>query len=431
MKNQDPTKPKKPVYQFNLTNLETEAFHALEAWNKLDNPESRTLLFTTIRDLTYAILCVGEYSSKYSINPDEIAYEYALYLFERLVLGTFKPTYNDRFPFQKYISINLKHVIITKNKDKNWHELIVDLEYLLNLENNGMMDFGGSEENNDSRIDKQALAKKLHKSLRIYYTRDEINRLLPMTIGLLDLESKQFYSENFPTDLKDFMVVLVCISKRIITTHNVNMLPHDMMVKEFKKVVSSSVRSTVFLSAVVNSEFFPKELLLSLDIDSLYRLVAVSGGQNFRVPTKKELDALIGSVVTVSKVIMEGKTIDQSLGETKKDLELMFPTRIRGTNIEAYISKILEVHSIFGEDPNSDPMVINLITAIKSIDKMMEHIVKNAKNESPETILQYYKEISTTFKILTDGLVKISTMAIASKTEEKENASGKDNPTPT
>lgn len=417
-------KDPKSSYQFDLTELETVAFNALVTWKTdMESAETRTQLFTAIRNLTHAILCVGTYQTKYNIDPDEIAYEYALYLFERLIMGTFKPEYRDRFPFQNYITLNLKHVIITKNKDRNWHELLVDLEYLVNLENSGMMEFNESDETVDFKLDKQGMAKKLYKAIRIYYSEEEIRRLLPMTMGVLDLEPKYFLSERYPVDLRDFIVLLITAAKRLLSTYNINTLSYDYSKKEFSKIVSSSVRSTVFLSAVVNSEFFPRDFLLSLDIDSLYRLVSVSGGNMIRVPTKKELDALIGTVVAVSKVIMEGKPIKQSLGETKEDLGLMFPTRIRGTNIETYISKILEVHDVFGEDKNSDPIVHSLISAIKSIDKMLEHLVHNLDKEKPETILQTYKEISTTFKILTDGLAKIGTMAVSAavkQTNEEE-----------
>jgi len=115
-------KDPKASYQFNLTKLETAAFKALVAWKEdKEDQKLRTKLFTTIKELTHAILCVGDYESKYRIKADEAAYEYALYLFERFLMGTFDPTYDDRFPFQKYISINLRHVLITKNKDRNWH----------------------------------------------------------------------------------------------------------------------------------------------------------------------------------------------------------------------------------------------------------------------------------------------------------------------
>jgi len=426
-------KDPKAAYQFNLLNLENAALKALEDWRAKDTDSgTRTKLFTSIKDLAYAILCVGDYQAKYKLNPDETAYEYALYLFERLLMGTFDPKPQEgytRFPFQRYITVNLKHIIITKNKDKNWHELLVDLEYLVNLENNGMMDFDPQHEGVDFKMDKQGLSKKLYSALKVYYTEDEIRRLLPISMSLLDLDSKVYLSENQPRDVRDFIKILICVAKRILTSYNINELPHDYSLKEFKKVVSSSIRSTVFLSAVVNQEFFPKELLLTLDIDSLYRLIAVSGGETVRIPTRKELDALIGTVVTVSKVIMEGKSVETSLIETKEDLELMFPTRIRGTNINSYISKILEVHNIFGEESSSsEPIINNLMTAIKSIDKMLEHLVKDIDKKDPEKVLEYYKQISTTFKILSDGLAKISAMAIGNSLKNvKEDQMQKEN----
>jgi len=83
---------KKPsVRKYDLVKLEDEALLALSNWGKEDGEETRTQLFQTIQELAYAVLKVGGYD-KHNIDYSTVAYEYALYLFERLILKSFLPS---------------------------------------------------------------------------------------------------------------------------------------------------------------------------------------------------------------------------------------------------------------------------------------------------------------------------------------------------
>lgn len=393
--------PKKPKHRYKLSDLEDKISDAYAAFQIDDTQLTRTKLYLTIKDLAYAILEVGKWNS---VDFDEVSYEYAVYLFERLVLGTFKPRGydNSRFPWQHYIRKNIRHVIMqVNNSNACWFELIEDLEQYVD---EGSADF--VEENTaDLQVGRDSLSNKLFKSLRMFYPMEEIKRILPISVELISNKSRYLIKDIMPKDVREFSIILISLSKRLIHDHNINHDP-DIPKSELVKMLSSSVRSTVFLSSVVNSTFFPKELLLALDIDSLYRLIQVMEGQTIRVPTLREMDTIIGSVVAVSKAITEGSDIEDGLKESKEKYGLIFSNHI---NVKSFISKSVESYNIFGENTvTTEPMINILLMSVKSLEILFKKLNRGIDGESSSELLDSYRVLSDSFNAFTKNLVNIS-----------------------
>lgn len=396
---------------FNFCELEEDLDKSYENYVKLDNEKSRTEVFLAIRKMAFAVLSVGKHWLKYDLDHENTSYEYASYLFERIILGTFIPKGRTKFPWQHYIRMNLRHIVITKRTDNNWHELVDDVQYLID-EYSDVRTYT-EEENPHVRVTRKNLAFKLYNSIRMFYTVEEMKRLYPIAVEYIDRDFGSYKNRNLPNDIKEFACIMIALSKRVVMNDNINMTKVNFR-GDFKKVLSSSVRSSVFLSTIVNSDFFPKELLLSLDLESLYRIVYILGGETIRIPTQRELDTLLGAVVTVSKAMMEGKDPFSIVGESKHDYDLVFSRHI---SIQSYVSKILESYDLFKEDSSSEPLVNILLKSIKSIETLFGEITKNSDYASPEMLLKSYGEMSSSFTKFTDSLVKVSTILKEDKKE--------------
>ena len=405
-KDEKRVKKTKKDYKFDLVQLESDLDQAYKEFKKYESEETRTNLFTTIRDLAFAILTVSTFSKKSSINLEDTAYEYGLYLFERLVTGSFSPEtspkYIDKMPWQRYIDINLNHIIFSrKNENEAWIDLVEDLEFLVDATR---IDEGNMADAYQNKINRDSVSKDLHDALQIFYSDADIARLLPLSIDLIFSNPKYYINDNMPRDIKDFALVLISVAKRIAAKHS---LDGSTRVKktELVRMLSSSVRSTVFLSSVVNSSFFPKELLLSLDIDSLYRLCQISGGKRIRIPTQRELNTLVGAVVTVSKMITDGKNFKESVNESKKEFDLVFSHQI---NTETFVAKIIKSMNTFGPDEQTDPLISVIVMSIKSLEKLFDKVLEKADTADPETVLRTYEVLSQSLSSFTHIMNELS-----------------------
>ena len=391
-----------PKHKYDLTKLESAALAAYANWASDDSQEHRTVLFETVRDLAYAILQVGPFK-KYNIDYEVIAYEYSLYLFQRFILGSFRLIAKDRFPLQLYISKNIRHVIFSHNSGA-WQELITDMEFLVDSASVNV--FQEEPVNSYKAIDKKFYAQSLMKVVELYYSKAEINRLLPIALDMIFSNSRYAVSPSLPTDLKDFSIILIAASKRFTNYDNI-FFTTGVKKSDLKTALKSATRSTVFLSTVVNSTFFPKELLLSLDIDSLYRLVSVMGGNTIRIPTMRELDTVLGAVVSISRMLLEDKPIESSLNETKLDYDLVFSNHV---NLQYFISKSMESFNLFKNDDSkaSEPMINVIASSIQSLDVILQSLQERVSSESSDSLLNQYVGLSDTLAKFTDGLIKIS-----------------------
>jgi len=391
---------KKKFKKFNLRKLETEALTGYKSFKEDNDQDSRTQLFNGIRELAFAILTVGDFE-KYNIDVEESSYEYALYLFERILNGfELVPSgKGDKFPLQYYISLNIKDTVITKRDDELFKSLIGDMQFL--IERKEVMEV---EDDTDleSKIHHDYLANCLFKALRIFYTHDEIRRVLPISLELMFESKRKLIIDNSPTDIKDFSTVLISLAKRVIIDSNIN-VEYDIPKKRLEEIFGSSVRSSVFLAAVVDTNFFPKELLLSLDSDSLSRIVSLMGGKSIRIPTQRELDTLLGSVVTIAKMIMEGGEVKDLLKETKANMDLVYCNQ-KHFNVQTFISKSIETYNMFGEDPKTKPLINALISSIKSIETIIDQVVKENGHSENESERKRYTDLTRSFAVFSESL---------------------------
>lgn len=404
MKDKLSPEKKKAKHKFNLKDLEDKAIAAYAEWEQEDNQFTRTRIFTTVKELSYAILSVGAYD-KFKIDYEKVSYEYAIYLFQRIIMGTFKMHgYTGRFPLQDYIRKNVKHVIFTMRDIDVWRDVVSDLEFL--MDQGGLSELDSVIDDTPAPahfIDRNVYAGKLLDLLRMYYTYDEIRRLLAISVEHIYGNWYQYVSPSTPDDIRDFVIVLVSSAKRIVRIENI-FFGTDTKRSTVKRALSSAVRSTVFMSTVVNSKFFPKELLLSLDLDSLYRIVAVMGGKTLRVPTQRELDTLIGGVITASKVILEGKDIKKTVKESRNEYDLVFSSHI---DIQYFVSKAVENFNIFKDGSSSEPLINLLVSSISSLDKLFKKSNFSAQDSSE--LMKQYCELSNAFSNITTALLNIST----------------------
>lgn len=388
-----PEFPKKKVHRFDLPKLEGELHQAYLDHLKEDDEQTRTNLFKTIRAIAHAILMVGKHSKK--IEPEEAAYEYAVYLFERIITGTFKPDIKGGMPWQQYINLNVKHIVNSrKNESANFIELADDLELLINKDEQDTLEL---RRNDLPSLYKNELPRQLYEGLRIYYTREEIDRLLPLSLDLLHVNPKYMVNDKMPGDIKDFSIVMLSLAKRLAKDGN-SIFYENVSKKELNKVLDQCLRSSIFLSSVIDTNFFPKELLLALDIDSLYRIVQISGGKKMRIPTQRELDTLIGAVVTVSKMITDGKDLKKTLRETKKDLDLVFSHQV---NVQNFIRKIIDSIQLIGADQETLPLIAILKITFSNIDVLLDEWGENVDkgNIDPDVLWE-------TRELVSDFIVK-------------------------
>lgn len=380
--------------KYNLPQLEDDLQASYDSFVIEKNQTTQTNLYLDINKLAFAILSVSK-SFKHLQNHENIAYEYSLYLFERILLKKFMPkSYNgDRFPWQLYMSKNIKHVAYNIRDDFFWRDQIKDMEFLVGDEQS-MCNFQKTKASvdNNNHLSLANFSDKLLKSLNIFYKIDEINRLLPLCSELILNKNKSILNnKDTPKDIKDFSTILLALTKRLSHNEEINLS------RSKSKIFTSSLRSSIFLSAISNAKIFPKELFLSLDVDSLYRLAHLCGGKLIKIPTEKDLNTLLGAVVSVSKIIQEGKKIKRSVFESKNEFNLMFS---KGINLESFMSNIMKSMDIFKEDQKTDPLILVVLNSLKNINYVL-------KDLSKKDIKTYYPKLKRIVKDLRETLENI------------------------
>ena len=392
----------KKSYKFNLIQLEEDALQAYDAWVNDDTSDNRTSLFETFRNLAFAVVSVGKYGN---IDKEEVAYEFAFYMFDRIVLGNFRfisKNSNGRFPLQHYFRRSVKHVINTHRSSDSWLEFVSDLEFL--VETSPICDPSVLAEDSEDYFNEIAthqFSQDLFRCLRIYYSYDDIVRLLNISFDMIYANPRYFVGDGMPKDVRDFTIILISVSKRLALQQNINRRVSNFA-GDLNNATLAAIRSTIFLSTVVNAKFFPKEFLLALDIDSLYRLVSLCGGQTIRIPTMRELDTLLGSVIAVARVITEGRTSQEFIKETKDDLDLVFSNHV---NMKYFMSKIIETYELFGDEEESEPLLNILMMSVKSIEGLLEDLSVDVEDND---LLDSYRELSSSVKNLASKVNKMN-----------------------
>jgi len=371
------------------------------SWLGLDGPDveqSKADLFLHIRKLAYAILLTSNYAS-YNMDYEDVSYEYGVYLYERLATKSFIPKYEDRFPWNNYIRMNIRHIIFSRfiNSDPTLYNDICDI-----LENN-------HEDYEELKVDDKTTDRMSHTHsinkilgwLRVFYPEHEIRRLFPISRAMLLSYGNNFMSSDAPQDVIDFIRVFVSVSKRIIYA-GVNTDYKQYKRSELRGLTDSALKSTLFLATVVNSSFFPVILLLGCDLDSLLRLITIGGGSTIRIPTMKEFESVLGCTLTASNMIINNNSdIETVKWKEKNAHNLVFSQSI---NINNLVGKVLDCGKLAdgeGTGENS-PLIYLLLSAIKSLDVVTRTLETKANEvEFSELVEQYDVIAKMTMNLIT------------------------------
>ena len=416
-----------------LRELETITLNSYKDWlADVDSQSTKTELFKCLMMFSERVL-IGQAKlrKRFKVEDTEIqriSYEYALYLWDRIVIGGFRldPTKGKnyeqhmlegketRFPLYNYISQNLRNTLYNFKVKDNWYYIIDDLSF---LEKNSVDKTNYlTEENSSSKyLNNKTDVKQVLEAMRLFFDMDEINRMLPAAIKVVS-SKKQLSEHKLPKDLKNFCIHLLAIIRRIASP--ATDLERYLDPKSYGKSLESSIKSCIFLSTISNSDFFPKELLLTLDLKSLFRLVNVAGGTKVEVPTIMDLNKLILANRTISNMLLTGEDEQTSHKNTKKELDMTLP---QGSTYRRYLHKLVTTLNIFDEDnENSLPLIRLLDLAISNTDKIFESMLNN-ETSTPKDIVEQYKVVS-------DSCNKISNaMNTILKYKEALNENSKDN----
>lgn len=382
-----------------LEELETLALESHRIWQEDDNKDTKAGMFTAIKNLAKAVITA--YYSKSNIDFEMASYEYAVYLYQRIVQNALDlNNHQGRFPLQRYMKINVRHIIYSMGNELQWVNVINDIddeEFEREIED-------VKTPSATQQVSSKKLSWKMYTGLSMHFSHDEIKRLYPIARDLCYSNKHTPVPYGIPEDIREFMIVMICIAKRIYVdnSHVFQNSVKETGSKEFRKRIQSAIRSTVFFSAITNSSVFPKELLLSLDIDSLYRLVAICGGRTIRIPKERELESLMGAVVSISNMVLEGDSMEDAIYKAKREYGLVMDNRI---NIRELISKINSTMDI-EDDKMSDPMIGLLEKLIKFFDVIISEIHTSEHISSPD-LLRLFENVSSSITNLTDNIFSI------------------------
>lgn len=378
-------KNNKKRYRFNLEKLESELSDSYANYINEDNEQTRTELYKKIYNLAFAILNVGKHS-KIGMDNDEAAYEYTIYLFERLISKKFVPDCDGGMPWQKYIDLNLRHILYSK-RDKDWIEYIQDLDDYLN--NNGFVSPDSNMMESSNKINRDRVSSSLYNSLLIFYDDESVRNMLPLALELINSDPRYMVRDVSDNKLKDFMVVLVSLSKRVGSKFNDYGSEFSSDIKDAK---GSFMRSSVFLSSIINSDVMSRELFVSLDRDSLDRLVSVAGGKKIRVPTSWEINSLIGVALSLTKSIEFGDfDYKKVIKKCKKENNLTFSYRL---NMNDFVDKLYQSYKTYGEDESTFPTMSMIVEVLDNFIKLLNDLdgdlFNGGKDLDQGSIRSYY-----------------------------------------
>jgi len=348
------------AYEFNLIELEKKTNLSYFDYIAKDSPTSRDAFFISVRDLAYALASINNTAKKNNLEPDEVSNEYALRLFERVVLGGFRFTTNTgKIPFTSYFKLNMRDVIISDCKSDFKTEIRNDVNKIREA-------LLADETPEVDRFSKDYYMQKIYEGLLIFYKEKEIKKFISLAVDVIYQSKHQPVPEGLPVNLRDFCIVLVAIAKR---TYEFNISDH--IEGDINKALASGMRSSVLLAAVANTQSFPKELMLSLDLNSLTRLATVSGGRKIKIPTLKQLDSLTGAVTAISEHLLTGSDYKEVLRRSKVDLDLVFSTKI---NINDFIEKVLHVIEFKEEEESTEPLINMLLASRKALESYVNQL---------------------------------------------------------
>lgn len=397
--------PSNPLYQYHLEGLEDDCRAAYQEWTtKKESKDARYNLFITLENICFAVAQLTDIPTNH-VNRADIAYEMSLWMFERILSGEFIPVgtaENKRFPWQVYIRRCIPGFIPYPNKENggrvkdfirvSWENFTERIE---EEEEDPLTKIPGSSEDIPELIvTKKYMRKKIVEALRLYYTEKEIRRLFHMFCALCEATDRYPARDpNTPSDLREFAITVLAVAKRIAKSTNINYTPPTSP-ENLTQAIQSAIRSTMFLAAVTErSSHFPRELVMSLDMDSLFRLCQCAGGKTIRIPTDRELNSVIQASSTAAEMLTTGYQREETTTFSQQPGEL---PGAAGISLTPLITKIIQHHSIFGDTQSerSNTMHDILLQSVQGLDKLIDRIISTGVQNNQ--VLYAYSELSYT-----------------------------------
>ncbi len=407
------------------TDIENLVIKCHKNWEACKTKATATEMFLKIKELCKIALISQNYIKKVpGINIEQISYEHSTLLFEKLITGRLIPISNKnnvkikRFPWMKYVILTIKDSI-RANRDDSYNDidlfLDIDLYNYLSFKDNEYnpslqidKDFISqqhTEQNTERRFNKKICIDKLYKGLLMFYSKDEIKRMYPISANYIYNQKYLNSRKSIPKEISVFISILISLAKRL-THHLYESTPNELgfvKSKNLEQITNSTIRSSVFITAAMSdNNAFPKELLLSLDIESLYRLCTIKGGQSIKIPTLEHLDSLVGAVVVVSNKLINNKNV--KIKTIKKKLNLNLTKTV---SFDKLVENILFATSNFS-DPSTEPLIVSLLGSVKKLEECTASIQNNIKDLQGKEIVEYYTELNKSLNMLTNSFTTIS-----------------------
>jgi len=380
---------------YNLTELETRLQEAYDSYKQRpDSSESKTELFLSIKELAFAILDIqSKRKTRFAqIDKDLMAYEYSVYLYQRIVEGKFVlPDLEGRekFAWHQYIQLNLLHIIYQDLDDLDTREelSVEDINCIVNFndieEHLKLEDDEGKDDSLRIQI-KREEAEHLLDLLASFYSKDDIERYLVLVNSLSKPRWKNV------DGLDEFIKLLTIIYKRLYEQVELPLDDPDL---------DSILKSTLFLASILSSGL-DRRLFVSLDLWNLCRLAILCGGEKIEIPTIQEVEDLVASAFTVWKAIKDQKDLDITKQEVKKFI--FRSTRL--TRLDNYLRNMSKFLSFVPEEDtkskDKEPVIKLLLSIITSLSivsqKTLEEVERLASSEDNlPRLVSIYKELAT------------------------------------
>jgi len=404
----------------NIKNIEDDLILAYDNFKIDKNKKTNTNLFVSLQSMCRVVLISNNWhKTKKNLDINSSSYECAVFLFEKLLTGrwvpepkTLKSDKTDRFPWYKYISLCIRNYVDDRSSIFS-NSLFVDMDLYSTIVQNteGYCEkFVDSLHLEDNRqkydpfnfLNIKNIGQKIHKSLLLFYSQDEINRLYPLSISYINTNSV----DKAKTEVKQFCKILILLSKRIVS-HNSSKRGFNIY-DDIENILKTSIKSTVFIASILSNEkIFDKTLLMSLDIESLYRLCMVKGGETIRIPTIAELETLIGATMTVVENLTTYQGCKNIKRTIKKQTQLKYANYINFDNI---VSNILNNIGDLG-DRSTSPLMTNLLNAISELSVQIENLNVKTKELNGSEVLQQMTRNQKCLNMLNNSFRNITKIA--------------------
>jgi hypothetical protein len=272
-------------------------------------------LYKSVADLAFAIFCVDPPEHLVKSNGDfyDTACEYSLYLTYRIQKRKLVWDPTIRHAWTKYIRLNTKYIYhtlpVNQAKFLSLDHLLDELDFLLDSADleDVTTPLPESVTYQDPRdMMRREFFDKVMVVLKTFYTKNEINRFVPLVISSL------LHDFELPEEVQRFRSLMLTMIRRVSTLYETS---DYLKPTGLTQSVDRSVITLILLSYLTRPDVnktLPFELVSSLDFHSMVRLSIVAGGKSLYIPSLDDLELVVASSVALSSMLSEGKSFKDS-----------------------------------------------------------------------------------------------------------------------